>query len=304
MKFTGLRLSVPSCPDRPASRSSTGPHVPYSWPQATVMAPGSNSLLHTAPSGTHHLQWHIQPLAPYWGEGSGREGTALPLEEWQGWSPRARHSHWPGRAGQSAPLGKGPEEKQPKGRCLQAQMRPTDMRVRGDGQAGRLAGHRAPKDPQYPSSSPTQPAHHRALLSPPVPASHPARSSDESSGFPPRVPLAPITSTCPPPAPRGWSSLHTDAPHCTHSVTNNHALKLKCCWEAPGLRGLLRRGCSPMARAAPSIAHKQSWGVSLAENAAEGGGDDDAQDHAADYDHDLLLLGCPSSSRERGERAW
>lgn len=74
-----------------------------------------------------------------------------------------------GWAGQSTPLGKGPEEKQPKGRCLQAQMRPTDMRVRGDGQAGRLAGHRAPKDPQYPSSSLslTQPAHHRALLSPP-----------------------------------------------------------------------------------------------------------------------------------------
>lgn len=55
-----------------------------------------------------------------------------------------------------------------------------------------------------------------------------------------------------------------------------------------------------MARAAPSIAHKQSCGVSLAENAAEGGGDDDAQDHTADYDHDLLLLRCPSSSRERG----
>lgn len=65
VKFTGLRLSVPSCPVRPASRNSTGPDVPYSCPQATVMAPSSNSLFLTAPSGNHHLQWHLQPLAPY-----------------------------------------------------------------------------------------------------------------------------------------------------------------------------------------------------------------------------------------------
>lgn len=58
----------------------------------------------------------------------------------------------------------------------------------------------------------------------------------------------------------------------------------------------------PTTRAAPSVTHKQSCRGSLAENAAEGGGDDDAQDHAADNDHDLLLLGCPSTERERGEK--
>lgn len=182
MKFTGLRLSVPSCPVRPASRSSTGPHMPYSCPQATVIAPSSISLFHTAPSGTHHL--HLQPLALHWGEGSCGEGTALPREERQGWSPRARQSHWPGRAGQSAPLGKGPGEKQPKGRCLQAQMRLTDMRAGGDGQAGEVdwAPHsQGPLTPIIPPSSchTDCPSHReqqcpRALPYPPSPRQPPS----------------------------------------------------------------------------------------------------------------------------------
>lgn len=58
-----------------------------------------------------------------------------------------------------------------------------------------------------------------------VPTSHPGWNSDEGSGTPPKVSLAPITVPCTLPAPRGRCSLHTDAPHRTHSITNNHALE-------------------------------------------------------------------------------
>lgn len=55
-----------------------------------------------------------------------------------------------------------------------------------------------------------------------------------------KVPLAPITIPCTPSAPRGRRSLHTDAPHRTHSITNNHALETEmllggsgAAWFAP-----------------------------------------------------------------------
>lgn len=51
------------------------------------------------------------------------------------------------QAGLGRALGKGPEEKQPKGRCLQAQTWLTDSEFKVTGKQGRLTGHRAPKDP-------------------------------------------------------------------------------------------------------------------------------------------------------------
>lgn len=51
-----------------------------------------------------------------------------------------------------------------------------------------------------------------------------------------------------------------------------------------------------------SIHHKQSRGVSLSKNTAKGGGNDNTQDHTADNDHDLLLLRCCSTGREKRER--
>lgn len=84
--------------------------------------------------------------------------------------------------------------------------------------------------------------------------SQPGWSSDESSGSPLRVSLAPITVPCTLPVPRGRCSLHTDAPHRTHSVTNNHALETEmllggsgAAWFAParlqphGTRGSVHR---------------------------------------------------------------
>lgn len=108
-----------------------------------------------------------------------------------------------------------------------------------------------------------------------------------------------VLSACP---------LATQTHHTVHTVLqNDHALETEILLGGPlpgGCRAWLPSGAAGPWQLGSSIAlstEKVSPWQDLSENAAQGGGNDDAQDHAADNDHDLLLLRPPHST-DRGER--